>query len=160
MTTTYKHDSDNTVYPHEVPFMDGEWAGKPVFVRANIYANDMFRYITTFGSQQNESSHCNTLSGSISNTHKRSLNGMHKSWSPGRQADQATEVCTTAPNISEPALWFPKFWGRPQTFWKYAEPSYVIAFFLTSQRYLILLSGLSSWNKSLANSKEQNSLRS
>jgi hypothetical protein len=28
--------------------MDGAWAGKSVFVRANIYVNDMFLYITTF----------------------------------------------------------------------------------------------------------------
>jgi hypothetical protein len=34
--------------------MDGARAGKLVFARANIYVNDMFLYITTFGSKQNE----------------------------------------------------------------------------------------------------------
>jgi len=89
--------------------MDGARAGKPVFVRANIYVNDMFLYITTFGFQQNEWSQRNMPSGSASNAHKRSRTGVHKSLSPGRQADQATGVRTTAPNISEPLLWFPKF---------------------------------------------------
>jgi len=89
--------------------MDGAWAENPVFVRANIYGNDMFLYITTFGSQQNEWPHRNMPSGSVSNTQKRSHTGVHKSGSPGRRADQAAGVRTTAPNISEPPLWFPKF---------------------------------------------------
>jgi len=144
INTTYKHERDNTVYSHEVPCMDGARAGNPVFVRANIYVNDMLLYITIFGFQQNEWSHRNMPSGSASNAHKRSRTGVHKFRSPGRQANQATGVRTTAPNISEPLPWFPKFWGRLQTFRKYAEPSYGIAFFPPSQRYLIHLSDLPS----------------
>jgi len=89
--------------------MDGASAEKPVPVRANIYANDMFLYITTFGFQQNEWLHRNMPSRSASNAHKLSRTGVHKSRSLGRQGDQATGVRTTAPNVSEPPLWFPKF---------------------------------------------------
>jgi hypothetical protein len=90
---------EKIVCSHEVHFMGGASAGKPVFVRANIYVNNMFLYITTLGSQQNDWSHRSMPSGSVSNT--RHAQGCTN---PGRQADQATGVRTTAPNISEPHL--------------------------------------------------------
>ena len=60
----------------EVPFMNGASAGKPVFVWANIYVN-MFLYITTLGSQENEWSHRNIPSGSVSNTHTHTHTHTH-----------------------------------------------------------------------------------